>query len=254
MTTREYLLEDTRRTYERLNNLDERMHFVLALENYSRGDRARILYNHLWQANVSNEALAEIADDGYRDIVDHRNYNPRLIEYATGNAFDTQTSGYVERFIEVLDHPARLWQTAFELHLNPEQQYLAITLATLPTNVSVDDLEMAHRTLCVASSWATSAAGYRAALQVMEGTFIAIGRTEGESTVRFHNPSIREFVLDWLAADSGLTERILAAAAFFEQPIRLFAYATGTTGGRGRHFTRLSLDTEISFIRRSPHS
>ena len=47
MTTREYILQDARRTYELLDSLDQRMHFVLELEDYTRSDRARILYNHL---------------------------------------------------------------------------------------------------------------------------------------------------------------------------------------------------------------
>jgi hypothetical protein len=43
MTTREYILHDAQRMYEHLSTLDERMHFVLALADYTRGDRARIL-------------------------------------------------------------------------------------------------------------------------------------------------------------------------------------------------------------------
>ncbi|MGK2958658.1 MAG: hypothetical protein ACSLFB_09730 [Acidimicrobiales bacterium] len=229
MTTREYILHDARRTYALLDSLDSRMHFVMELDDYTRGDRARILYNHLWHADVSNDALAEIADGGYRRIVDHLNYNPRLIEYATGPAFDTSTQGYADRFVEVLDHPARLWQRAFETHLTDAQRMLAVTLATLPGSPPVDDLQQAHQALCQASAVSTSAATYRAALQVMEGTFISIRRPERESELRFHNPSIREFVLDWIAHDPPLVERLLQSAVFFEQVSRLYGYAVSRT-------------------------
>jgi hypothetical protein len=227
MTTREYILHDAQRVYERLSALDERMHFVLALKDYTRGDRARILYNHLWHSDISREALAEVASTGYRRIVDHANYNPRLIEYCTGAAFDTQSSGYVERFVDVLDHPARLWKIAFETHLTIEQQLLAVALATLPAQARVTDLQNAHAALCKQRPVPVTAATFRSALNMMEGTFIAIGKVRSEPTVSFHNPSIREFTVDWLADDPDLLAGVLDSAAFFEQLRQIYAYATG---------------------------
>jgi hypothetical protein len=84
LTTREYILEDARRTYEELHRLDERLHLVLQLRDYSRIDRARILYNHLWHSDVDAEELLDLLEERrYLEIIDHRNFNPRLIEYLT---------------------------------------------------------------------------------------------------------------------------------------------------------------------------
>jgi len=230
LTTREYILQDARRSYELLTAMDERMHFVLKLEDYTRGDRARILYNHLWHGELSDKALAEVARGGYRRIVDHQNYSPRLIEFCTGPAFDRTSSGYVARFAATLDHPTRLWRNAFEAHLLPDQQLLAITLSTLPPYVGVRELETAHAALCRRRSVPMTGAKFRTGLDVMEGTFIAIERVEGEPTVRFHNPSVREFLLDWLADDSGLVADVVAGAEFFEQLQRLHLYGVGGEG------------------------
>ena len=84
LTTREYILEDARHTYEELGRLDDRLKFVLHLEHYSRLDRARILYNHLWHANLKRADLDSLLSERrYMQIVDHPNFNPRLIEYIT---------------------------------------------------------------------------------------------------------------------------------------------------------------------------
>lgn len=229
MTTREYILRDAQRTYERLRGLDGRMHFVLALSDYTTGDRARILYNHLWRAEASAEALSEIAAGGYQPIVDHAHYNPRLIEYRTGAAFDTRSSGYVDRVVNALNHPERLWRVAFDSHLTKEQQLLAVTLAAMPPRAEITDLEEAYRSLCRAQAVPVTAALFRTALEVMDGTFIAIGRLEGESTVTFHNPSIREFTLDWLADDRQLVATVLTSVTYFEQLRQLYVETTGSS-------------------------
>lgn len=148
MTTREYILEDARRQYPKIAALDQRMHFVLELEDYTRVDRARILYNHLWHSGLPSQALAEIAAGGFKEIVDHSNYSPRLIEFCTGPAFDLKSDNYPARFLENLEHPDQLWRTAFEQHLTIEQQLLAVTMSSLPTLTSEAHVEQAHRALC----------------------------------------------------------------------------------------------------------
>lgn len=106
MTTREYILQDARRIYPRLASIDRDKHLVLELNDYTREDRARILYNHFWHADLPDAALAEVAAGGCIDIVDHPNYSPRLIEYCTGSAFDTHSPGYPARFLNSLE-PSR---------------------------------------------------------------------------------------------------------------------------------------------------
>jgi hypothetical protein len=84
LTTREYILQDARADYEELHRLDDDLKIVLELRNYSRLDRARILYNHLWHAELSPEDLESLVSErNYLSIVDHRNFNPRLVEMIT---------------------------------------------------------------------------------------------------------------------------------------------------------------------------
>lgn len=227
MTTREYILQDARRIYSRLTAIDRDKHLVLELNDYTREDRARILYNHLWHADLPAAALSEVATGGCIDIVDHANYSPRLIEYCTGSAFDLHSAGYPARFVESLEHPERLWRTAFEDHLTELQQLVAVALATLPANVDLDDLEAAHESLCRKRGVGVTAALFRTALQVLEGTFLASDMTLGTSQVRFHNPSVRAFVLDWLAQDRSLVADVIDSSAFFEQVSNIHQFATG---------------------------
>jgi hypothetical protein len=228
LTTREYILKDARRTYSRLSSIDREKHLVLELNDYTREDRARILYNHLWHADLPAAALAEVAAGGCIDIVDHPNYSPRLIEYCTGSAFDTFSPDYPARIIDSLEHPERLWRTAFEEHLTELQQLLAVVLSTLPARVGLDDLRSAHESLCRKRSVAVTAALFRNSLQLMEGTFLESDMVFGTSQVRFHNPSVRAFVLDWIAQDQSLVADLIDSAVFFEQVSNIHHFAVGS--------------------------
>lgn len=252
MTTREYILQDARRVYSRLTAIDRARHLILELDDYTRKDRARILYNHLWHAGLPATALAEVAADGCIDIIDHPNYSPRLIEYCTGPGLDPHESGYPARFLESLEHPERLWRTAFEDHLTELQQLVAVVLASLPPTVELDDLEEAHESLCRKRGVPVTAALYRTALQVLEGTFLASDMTFGTSQVRFHNPSVRAFVLDWLAQDRSLTADLIDSSTFFEQVSNIYQFATGhRAAGGASEPTSAALTRTVSWARAS---
>lgn len=243
MTTREYVLKAAQQDYERLSAMDRRLHFVLALSDYTRVDRARILYNHLWHGNISPSALKEIASGGYKQIVDHSGYSPRLIEYCTSDAFDKTTHGYPGRVAAVLSHPSRLWRTAFEKHLGKIAQLLAVAMATLPPRTPLEDVERAHDALCSSLLLPHTTSDFRSSLGAMEGTFLSLERAEDLQVLELHNPSIRDFVLDWLSEDSVLLGAVVTSAVFFEQLRQLYSYAfwSGIEGG-----TRPSLTTNLA--------
>lgn len=228
LTTREYILRDAKLNYQRLSDLDSKYHFVLELKAYNKADKAQILYNHLWHSDVGRECLREIAKGGYKQIITHRSYNPRLIEYCTGKAFDTETPGYPKRFKDTLDHPETIWKVAFEKHLTLEQQLLAIILCTFPRNAHIERLQEAHAALCDALNVASTESSFREALDVLEGTFISINKDGGNDTIiRHFNPSVTEFSLNRMAADRRITSAVVRSAQFFEQLSELFSYGRG---------------------------
>ncbi|MGW2766113.1 nSTAND3 domain-containing NTPase [Streptomyces sp. NPDC001275] len=228
LTTREYILRDAKLNYERLSNLDSRYHFVLELKAYNKADKAQILYNHLWHSDVGRECLREIARGGYKHIINHRSYNPRLIEYCTGKAFDTESPGYPKRFKEILDHPETIWKVAFEKHLTLEQQLLLNTLCTFPRDAHIERLQEAHAALCDDLSVVSTESSFREALDVLEGTFISIHKDAERNTVIRHlNPSVTEFSLTRIAADRRITDAVVRSAPFFDQLSELFSYGRG---------------------------
>ncbi|MCM1966221.1 restriction endonuclease [Streptomyces sp. G1] len=234
LTTREYILRDAKRSYERLHELDGRYQFVLEVKSYQKGDRARILYNHLWNSDTSRVCLQEIANGGYKRIVDHVAYNPRVIEYCTGPGFDTQSPGYPMRFRATLDNPERMWRIAFEKHLPLEQRLLVMVVSTLPLQVTIENLQDAHAALCRRMGVGSTGASFRDALEVLEGTFISIDReSDGVVMIRHANPSVTEFATHRIAEDREILQALIDSSVFFDQLIRLYDHGKGGFFERG---------------------
>ena len=110
LTTREYILAEARFRYDTLRSADvELFKIVLDLAKYSRLERARILYNHLYFAGLPQEALDSVsADRTYHRIILHSNYNPRLIEQVTRLAplDSTQEETFADFMLRTLDDPS----------------------------------------------------------------------------------------------------------------------------------------------------
>ena len=81
LTTRGYIFEEARGVSEGLG--DERLNvtkYVLDVGVYTRRIKAQILYNHLLASSIPQEYIRALIDgNNLVEIIDHKNYNPRLI-------------------------------------------------------------------------------------------------------------------------------------------------------------------------------
>jgi hypothetical protein len=224
LTTREYILNQARLHYEKLarEKFDHRI-CIIDLSKYSRRIRAQILYNHLHFSKLPRTHLeALVAKRGYVLVVDHKNYNPRLIEYLTDAAWigEVSSSDYLALFLRKLDNPVEIWEHAFRNQLSDRARHLLFILTTLPTESRLRDVEQAftafHNSQCARFSIAHSATDFMSALKELDGTFVATRTVQGQVLVRLQNPSIRDFMQNLLLGGE-LLEEVITSLTFFEQ-------------------------------------
>jgi hypothetical protein len=223
LTTREYILNDARRIYEPLSGPElEVAKCIVKVEDYTRGHRARILYNHIYFSDLSSEyALALVKDRAYKAIVDHKNYNPRIVEWMTGAAGASQPGEFVAAFVAMLDNPLRIWEHAFDNQIGEDARNILFCLASVIGTVSLDELRTAW--IAMLNPAQTSAGSrvhrdrFNSALKHIDGSFIRTERSHHETGVSFHNPSIRDYVARRLAKDTDLLLYFLSRAQCFEQ-------------------------------------
>ena len=82
LATREYVLSEALTHYEMLaiSNIDI-ARCTIQLEHYTKTIKARILYNHFAEADIPAEYInAFLNKRSYRDLIEHKNFNPRVIQ------------------------------------------------------------------------------------------------------------------------------------------------------------------------------
>lgn len=230
LTTREYMLAQARSRYERLDRADLDVNkCVIALASYSRFDKAKILYNHLYFSDLSSEYQQALAERrSHLSIVDHRNYSPRIIESVCRLASNDQVAAnqFVEFFVDALDHPEVIWRHAFDNQLDAESQIILLLLFSMPPAVDVTSLRTAFRSVYTdRCGVAPAPTAFTNGLRTLEDNFVSVEALGQHRVVRFHNPSIRDFLRDHVGSEPDEYVSLLEHAQFFDQVVLLGNYA-----------------------------
>lgn len=216
LTTRAYIFEEARRVSEYL--ADARLdisRYVLDVGVYTRRIKARILYNHLLVFKTPPLHIRALIESGkLAAIIDHPNYNPRVIEWMTDTL---HVSGivpeqYADAFVNALANPKKLWDTAFRTHIPEKCRHLLYALFFASEyGENIADLRLAyqslHPLLCAKYGQPHDPKDFEESLRILEGGFIAIRN----GSVYFVNPSFRDYLTDYLNDIEQLKDFAVAA-------------------------------------------
>lgn len=217
LTTREYILNQARQSSEEFarENFDYRK-CIVSLEDYTRSDRARILYNHLFFYDVPREDIQDLLlEDRVIGIIDHPNYSPRLIETVIKLRRTAEDGSFYHFFANILDHPIKLWELAFCRKISSAARDLLLLLCPGRGVTALSTLKNLytdyHQNKCRIQNQPSQITDFKDALRETEGTFI---RIDG-SFVSYHNPSVRDFIHSYLR-ENDVEFKILCETADFD--------------------------------------
>lgn len=239
LATREYILNQAKNAFEafRINDI-EIAKCILDLSSYTNLIKAQIIYNHLYFAEVPMEHLedlvAEMQNDWlkrkkYSQLISHPNYNPRIIEtmiqrrvweYCPANQF-------VSVFKSFLDNPESVWLYAFENSLDKFSQYALIVLLSMGTPVIIRDWEAALKELLVVNAYkfqiSYDSIKFERAIRELENTFIkTVKDSYNTIIVQYQNPSIQDFLVNYIKDKKDLIISILDSGVFTDQFFTIF--------------------------------
>lgn len=123
--------------------------FLLMIENLTNIDKAKILYNHIYHSKLPKEFIDVIyKDKRYKDIIKHRNFNPRIIEFITDSSVigDIKSETYWSYILQRLNNPEVIWEGYFQ---NQTDDFVrALTFLTVFNNgkISEDNLRDSYNT------------------------------------------------------------------------------------------------------------
>lgn len=229
--TREYILSQARHTFGAFNVSNvEIAKCILDLSSYTKIIKAQIIYNHLFFANVPQPYLQNlIENENYLKLVNHKNYNPRIIETIINRKIWEHCSSeeFSKAFKSYFDNPESVWKYAFENSLDKFSQYTLFVLLTLGTPVLIQDLELAIKEFLVKNNYkyfiAFDSIKLNRAIRELENTFITTQKDSYDGIViEFQNPSIQDFLVNYLKDKDDLITSLIEASLFVDQFFNVF--------------------------------
>lgn len=224
MTTREYILNQAKETYEKLDSPELNIvKYTLDLSSYSKRIKALILYNHLFYSGIPLEYIkALIENKTYEKIIEHKNYSPRIIEQLTIKLSDILISDYPNEFINSLNYPLGIWDKAFQSQISEGARFTLFSLATFSESILLSDFKVALDKLYKEGAKERGVDFnpyyFRKYIKELENSFVKIDITKKRNHyIAFQNPSIRDFLLNIIKHDEDIVKLLLSTCSYFNQ-------------------------------------
>ncbi len=225
LTTREYVLNAAQQRYEALAQpIVPIQPCIIRMSDYTRPIRAKILYNHLYFSSLSRKhKLALLRERRYKNILDHKNYNPRVVHYMTEPHFLTGVppAQYPDTFIASLDNPRKIWQHAYGHQISNAARHFLLVLTTLPSDTHIDDAETAfwqfYKDRQEAFGFSTDPSDLMNAIKELDGTFVSTTKIESTISVSFHSPAVKDFMEHHLGRHPRDVFSLVRSAVFYDQ-------------------------------------
>lgn len=223
-TTREYILNQALDELETLNqNIEGIERCIIELADYTNLIKAKILYNHLYFNNVSNQHVKSLfKDDSIINIIDHSNYNPRIIELVTKESRwkKVEPESFNKYILNTLDNPFDIWKTAYQHHISKLSQIILKIIYTTGTPILYADLYSATDKYIISDNSINESFDeieFDKSINELENSFLSTLSDDKDTlTIDFQNPSIQDFLYHYFEANNSLI-KILKFGQFSNQ-------------------------------------
>jgi len=230
LTTREHIYSQAIGRSERLRHSDlDDLRVFLRMPNYSFGQKARILYNHLCFSDLPSDYRDELLrDEFYMRIIKHEKFNPRLIEWLSSfRRLQNVPIDKYRSFVEnLLRDPSEIWRHAFENQISDAGRSILLAMFSLEGRTVGSVLKAAftalHEHRASRYGFSTRPEDFRVALREIAGTFI---KPYGSHGVEVIDPSVLDLLNAVVQVDPENAIDIVVGATGFDQIRRIWAFS-----------------------------
>lgn len=198
-----------------IEKIDEH-EFLLSVDKLEPIEKAKILYSAIWYSGLSPQHFEKIRSGHlYRQIIGHRNFNPRLISFITSpeRLRDVAPDEYATYIRKTLNNPVDVWKQVYDRHLNDAGRLLLCIVVFHRHGISESDLIRAYAHIVSAPpSPLAGELDFHRVVQPMVGSVVDRSMdVDGEVTYELFNPSIADFVIQRESSSPALFSSVLGA-------------------------------------------
>lgn len=179
----------------------------LRIQSLTEMDKAHILYNHIWHSSLDNKFVDELyKDKRYREIIKHRNFNPRLISYITDpTRLDIcPPEKYWGFILKSLDSPSLVWENPFEVQQDDFGRAIIWLVVFNGSSIKENELSQAYARFIALPEkhHLKGRAEFLSNIRLLSGSFLSRNITSSSSPmIDLFNPSIGDYILGRYAGD-----------------------------------------------------
>jgi len=190
-----------------------RNEYELSISSLTDMDKAKILYNHIWFGDLSEEYIDQIYKDRrYLEIISHKNFNPRLISFITDHQrlSDIRAEKYWGYINSTLSNPKDIWRNVFDVQVYDICRHIVVAVSLHGKPMVEESLKRLYSGLA-SSDWVVKPTkNYDTVLRLLVGALLNRSVINGgRISYDLFNPSIVDFVISNYLSDFGYIDKLL---------------------------------------------
>lgn len=213
LTSRAHILNQQIADNERYHHAKvNKNKYELEIAKLSALDKAKILYNHMWHSNLPIEFIDEIYEhERYKLIIDHQNYNPRIIEFITNydRLYNIQSQEYWTYIQNILNNPEEIWKQVIENDIDEIAKYLLFAITLNKNTILENELKEFYDSLIKNYQNLHNQKNYKNTIEpLLDSLLKSTINFSGKKTYTLFNPSIADYFLNNYLSDFSYLQKI----------------------------------------------
>lgn len=201
--------------------------YLIDMNQMSLFDKAKIFYSHLYFNKIPLSHFKELRKDKrYKNIISHRNYTPRIIEFvAEPHIFkEINEVNYYSHIMDSLNTPDNLWKDEFDYKLEAvDRIFMYILYSLTETNISCQILkECFEKRLLLEPNMDTTIDNFDNVISRLNNSMITLFDVSGKLKIGVSNPSVNDFLKSRFDNNYNELQKIRKSLVYFEQLKRCY--------------------------------
>jgi len=174
--------------------------FLLKINTLSDLEKGTILYNHIWFSDLDEVFIDEIyKHKRYLNIIKHKNFNPRLIEFITDTGrINVRSNMYWDFISNTLNNPKDIWEHCLNIQSNPFIRSLVLLIVFNGSSMVEGELHASYDKLLSLENLTSSTntdKSFNSIVKLATQSFLNRNMSSNSVSYSLFNPSIADYIL-----------------------------------------------------------
>lgn len=228
LSTRTVIFTQARAKSEKIkrSRIDSGKYEVI-LNSYSKLEKARILYNHLYFQDIDKPLFDAIIENKfYNEIINSKSYTPRIIEFITDKKRieNFNKEEYLNFILKNLKNPEEIWNDSFQNQIEYFDRCLLFTMFSFQRGITENLLIEAYKERLnyekVYNNKQFNSEQFNDSVKNLLNGFIISSIIDLDNNVKqfsFINPSVSDFILGYLNQNYEAKKAVILSIKYIEQ-------------------------------------